>query len=60
MTSEDEFKHIQICRYVLQRASMESKMKKGLQKQLKEMVHEDEPIKEFMIIMKEHMNMVEI
>ena len=39
----------------LQRAKMNSEMKKGLQKQLKEMVHDDEPIKDIIIMVKEHM-----
>ena len=34
---------------------MNSEMKKGLQKQLKEMVHDDEPIKEIISVVKEHM-----
>ena len=34
---------------------MNSEMKKGLQKQLKEMVHDDEPIKDIIVMVKEHM-----
>jgi len=40
---------------MFQRAKMNSEMKKGLQKQLKEMVHDDEPIKEIIAVVKEHM-----
>ncbi|KAI0233970.1 Basic leucine zipper and W2 domain-containing protein 1 [Lamellibrachia satsuma] len=53
---EDHFKNAGLEQVVVyQRAKMNSEMKKGLQKQLKEMVHEDEPIKEIMIMVKEHM-----
>lgn len=53
---EDHFKNAGLEQIVIyQRAKMNSEMKKGLQKQLKEMVHEDEPIKEIISVVKEHM-----